>query len=78
MSDKLSVGRRLHYVLSNGECRPADVVKVIDDQTANVLISFDFLDSERSESSLLHGWAEGIRIVPDSGVLGSLHWPEKV
>ncbi len=80
MEMKPSIGRIVHYVLANGEHRPAIIVRVWSDVCINLLVFRDGIN----DPGLLGGgdgyvqWATSVVQNEDEKSPLSWHWPEKV
>lgn len=81
----LTIGRTLHFVLNNGECRPAVIVRVWPDEFGanvpgyNVLVFYDG-NNDRSEVSGPNDWVQwktSIQVSDSFKVTRTLHDPRE-
>ena len=74
----LGIGRVVHFVMPNGEHRPAFVVKIWDQQYGTVNLQV-FTDGSNDGSEYSDGifWGTSVPHNPDP-MPYSWHWPERV
>ncbi len=90
MSQTVSVGRIVHFVLAEGAIRPAIVVRALTPTCANLQV---FTDGDGDDSLLRNNerasrgpgksarcviWRTSVTEDPTGNRLGSWHWPPRV
>lgn len=75
---KPTIGRQVHFVLENGEHRPATIVKVWSDECVNLRVLFDGTNDPASET--LNDWRTSViqEIADMPSKVHHWHWPERV
>jgi hypothetical protein len=79
----MSVGRRVHYVMRDRQCRPFDVVRVWSDDLINGIVLLDGSNDKanmpwaQDSGSMLHWWATSVKEDATDKNMGTWHWPEK-
>lgn len=74
--DGLTEGRMVHFVMPDGEHRPAIVVKVWSKESgvSNLTVFSDWMNDQKSEGIF---WATSITPDEENKLPGTWHWIEK-
>jgi hypothetical protein len=77
--EKITVGRIVHFVLPDGQHRPAIVVREGTEKGVNLQV---FLDGDTHEASgiaphLATVWRHAVRFDSSKLAVGTCHWPER-
>lgn len=74
MSQELTIGRIVHYVLSDNEHRPAIIVGAYGNNIVNLQV---FTDGDNDSQAFGTVWRSSVEQDEEFKEQGTWHWPER-